>query len=153
MKINIIKIFLFITLSLIFCSKARSQKQMPTLNHITIHVYDLKKSAAFYQNIIMLDTIPEPFQDGRHVFFKIGEHSQLHLVKGAKKITKHDKTDHIAFKVSSVKTFLTRLNKAGISYEDGPGKKNSINIRKDGVKQIYFQDPDGYWIEINDDKY
>ncbi len=126
---------------------------MPTLNHITIHVYDLKKSAAFYQNIIKLDTIPEPFQDVRHVFFKIGEHSQLHLVKGAKKITKHDKTDHIAFKVSSVKTFLARLNKAGISYEDGPGKKNSINIRKDGVKQIYFQDPDGYWIEINDDKY
>jgi catechol-2,3-dioxygenase len=26
-------------------------------------------------------------------------------------------------------------------------------VRPDGVKQIYFQDPEGYWIEINDDKH
>jgi lactoylglutathione lyase len=26
---------------------------------------------------------------------------------------------------------------------------NKINIRADGVKQIFFQDPDGYWIEVN----
>jgi lactoylglutathione lyase len=24
-------------------------------------------------------------------------------------------------------------------------------VRVDGVKQIYFQDPDGHWLEINDD--
>jgi lactoylglutathione lyase len=23
-------------------------------------------------------------------------------------------------------------------------------VRSDGVKQIFVQDPDGYWIEIND---
>ena len=26
---------------------------------------------------------------------------------------------------------------------------SKINIRADGIKQIFFQDPDGYWIEVN----
>jgi lactoylglutathione lyase len=34
----------------------------------------------------------------------------------------------------------------------GPGEKMAITNRVDGVKQIYFKDPDGYWIEINDAK-
>ncbi len=29
---------------------------------------------------------------------------------------------------------------------------NSITTRVDNVKQIWLQDPDGYWIEINDAK-
>ena len=38
---------------------------MPVLNHIAVYVKDLKKSADFYTRIIGLDTIPEPFHDGR----------------------------------------------------------------------------------------
>ena len=26
-------------------------------------------------------------------------------------------------------------------------------VRPDKVQQIYLQDPDGYWIEVNDDKF
>ncbi len=36
-----------------------------------------------------------------------------------------------------------------IAYSDWPGKPNTVNIRADGIKQIYFQDPDGYWLEVN----
>jgi len=28
-----------------------------------------------------------------------------------------------------------------------------VQLRPDGIQQIYFQDPDGYWIEVNDDKF
>ena len=36
-----------------------------------------------------------------------------------------------------------------LDYSDWPGNSGKINIRADGVKQIYFQDPDGYWLEVN----
>jgi len=41
------------------------------------------------------------------------------------------------------------LEKNNIAYEDWAGTKNSITNRKDGVRQIYLQDPEGYWLEIN----
>jgi len=148
-----INIFSIIALILIFNIKAKSQKQMPSLNHITIFISDLKKSVPFYQNIIQLELIPNPFNDGRHIFFKIGKHSQLHVVQGVRKTDIHDKNDHMAFTVKSLEAFITHLNKEGVAYEDFPGKKGGINVRNDGVRQIYFQDPDGYWIEINNDKY
>jgi catechol 2,3-dioxygenase-like lactoylglutathione lyase family enzyme len=46
---------------------------------------------------------------------------------------------------------ISNLKKQKVEFEDWPGNKNKINIRPDGIKQIYVQDPDGYWIEINDE--
>jgi lactoylglutathione lyase len=46
--------------------------------------------------------------------------------------------------------FITRLTKAGIAYEDLKGTPGAITLRPDGIQQIYFRDPDGYWIEMND---
>ena len=36
-------------------------------------------------------------------------------------------------------------------YSDWPGTPHKINIRADGIKQVFFQDGDGYWIEVNSD--
>ncbi|MDQ3681452.1 MAG: VOC family protein, partial [Bacteroidota bacterium] len=60
-----------------------AQKPKVVLNHIAVYVTDLSKSTIFYQTIIGLDTIPEPFHDGKHTWFKVAEHSQLHLIQGA----------------------------------------------------------------------
>jgi lactoylglutathione lyase len=128
-------------------------KTNPTLNHVAVYVYDLQKSAEFYKNIIGLESIPEPFHDGRHEWFRIGAHSQMHLIKGAKSISEHDKDSHLCFSVGSMEEFIANLNKNKISYENWPGESNKITTRPDGVNQIYFKDPDGYWIEINDDKF
>jgi lactoylglutathione lyase len=67
-------------------------------------------------------------------------------------VEQRDKNSHLCFSVPSVPLFIEKLNKAGIPYEDWGGKKQSVTNRVDGVKQIYFVDPDGYWIEINDAK-
>lgn len=123
------------------------------LNHIAVYVKDLQVMTEFYRTTIGIDTMPEPFHDGRHSWFPIGVHSQLHLIKGAKGIEQHDKNTHLCFTVSSVDEFVKGLAAAGIHYEDWPGKANSITTRVDGVKQVYFQDPENNWIEINDDKY
>lgn len=141
---------LFVLCVLSFNSQA--QKAYASLNHIAIYVVDLEKSTAFYKNIIGIEEIPEPFHDGRHSWFKVGAQSQLHIISGAKKPFEHPKDAHLCFRVSSVEAFIITLIKAGIPFEDWKGTPNGITTRVDGVKQIYFRDPDGYWVEINDDK-
>jgi lactoylglutathione lyase len=122
------------------------------LNHIALYVTKLSKSTAFYKDIIGLDTIPEPFHDGKHTWFSVGDHSHLHLIEGATEPVKHPKNTHICFSVPSMEEFIARLEKAGVEYSNWPGTSKSPTVRADGIKQIYFQDPDGYWIEVNNDQ-
>ena len=49
--------------------------------------------------------------------------------------------------------FTKILKKKAIVFEDATGNKNNkVTTRPNGAKQIWLQDPDGYWIEINDAK-
>ena len=132
------------------CIAQSNQKVL--LNHIAVYVVDLKISTAFYKDIIGLDTIPEPFHDGRHTWFSVGPKSHLHVISGATTKTAHDKNAHLCFSVVSVPEFVKVLAKNKVEYENWAGEKMTITTRVDGVKQIYFKDPDGYWIEINDAK-
>jgi lactoylglutathione lyase len=146
-----IAILLFPT-SFFITEKIYGQAVKARLNHIALYVTDLKKSTSFYQQILQLDTIPEPFHDGKHTWFAIGGGSHLHLIEGANKSTEHNKNNHLCFSVASVKSIITLLNKNKIAYENWAGEKNAITTRVDGVHQIYFTDPDGCWIEVNDAK-
>ncbi|MEO7767239.1 MAG: VOC family protein, partial [Ferruginibacter sp.] len=137
--------FFFVVCLLSFGATAQTQK--PVLNHIAVYVTDLKKSTAFYQNIVQLDTIPEPFHDGMHTWFSVGPLSHLHLISGAGTAVAHDKHSHLCFTVPSLKEFIVMLDKSNIDYESWTGEKKGVTLRVDQVKQIYFQDPDGYWIE------
>jgi len=134
------------------CINQASAQTTPRLNHIAFYVIDLKVSTSFYKNIVGLDTIPEPFHDGRHTWFSIGPLGHLHIISGAKVDLPREKDAHLCFSVPSVEAFIPRLVKNNIPYENWAGQKMAVTNRVDGVKQIYFQDPDGYWIEINDAK-
>jgi lactoylglutathione lyase len=122
-----------------------------SLNHIALYVSNLEKSTAFYETILNLKQIPEPFHDGKHTWFSIGSAGHIHLVMGEPKEYARDRNDHLCFSVKSVEAFITNLNNHKIEYTNWPGTSKEITIRKDGVKQIYFKDPDGHLIEINDD--
>lgn len=133
--------------------KAQTVKPEPIiLNHIAIYVYNLENSTNFYDTILHLKKIPEPFHDGKHTWYSIGAAGQLHLIQGADKDIKRNKNDHLCFSVKSIDNFIANLNKHKIEYTNWPGTEKAPTVRVDGVKQIYFQDPDGHWIEINDDK-
>jgi lactoylglutathione lyase len=146
------------TISLIFVLLASATigragpETAPRANHIAFYVRDLKVSTDFYSDVIGLPTIPEPFKDGRHTWYLIGPKMHLHLISGATADLPKDKNAHLCFSVPSVDAFIPRLVKAGISYENWLGQKGAVTLRPDGVKQLYFQDPDGYWLEINDAK-
>ena len=101
---------------------------------------------------MQLQQIDEPFKDGRHVWFKLSPHSQLHVVSGAKEMTAHDINIHLAFRVPSLAAFMKHLDEYKINYGNWQREKK-VQMRPDSVGQIYFQDPDGYWIEVNDDKF
>lgn len=120
-------------------------------NHMAMYVHDLAKSTSFYDKILRFKKAEEPFKDGKHTWYDITPAGRLHLIEGAPANIARDKNDHLCFSVLSVDAFIDRLRQNNIPYSDWPGKPSSFTIRVDGVKQVYFQDPDGHWIEINDD--
>ena len=121
------------------------------INHIALYVTDLKKSTDFYENVMQLSSIPEPFKDGYHSWFQVSTGCQLHLIGGAKEKVNPIIHTHLAFTTSSIEMFVQRLTEAGVEYGDVDGRKNTIQVRPDGIQQVFFQDPDGYWLEVNND--
>lgn len=133
--------------------QAHAQQNKVHINHTAIYVIDIQKTASFYSSIIGLDTVPEPFHDGKHIWYSTGAHSMLHVIQGATEKRAYYKNQHTCFTVPDFEIFLEKLQSANWTWEDVAGKKNAITTRIDGVHQIWLQDPDGYWLEINDDKY
>ncbi|RYE29272.1 MAG: VOC family protein, partial [Sphingobacteriaceae bacterium] len=102
-----------------------SAQVSPTVDHITVYVVDLQKSADFYKKVMLLKEIPEPFHDQRHVWLRIGAHTQLHIVKGAKEIAKRDINIHLAFTVPVIEDFAAHLDKMNIKYGNWKGDSKS----------------------------
>lgn len=149
------KVSLLLVIAIVYFTNTKIYAQSNThnarFNHLAIYVTDLNRSGEFYKNVIGLDTIPEPFHDGKHLWLKVGPVSSLHIIEGADKPKEYFKANHLCFSVNSMDVFIAALNKKEIGFEDFTGSKNNkITTRPDGVKQIWLQDPDGYWIEIND---
>jgi lactoylglutathione lyase len=128
-------------------------KAQPHFNHLALYVVDLDKSTAFYKDVMQLPQIPEPFHDNKHNWFKISEHGQLHIISGAGQTVPHDINIHLSFSVPSVEEFAKHLDAQNIKYGNWNQSSKAPQVRADGIKQIYLQDPDGYWIEVNDDKF
>lgn len=133
--------------------RAAAQEVPVAVNHTALYVHDLAKSEAFYRDVMNLAEIPEPFKDGKHIWFRTGAHSQLHIIQGAAKVEPHDINSHLAFRVKDLKAFMARLDQAHVRYGTWQGEQKLTTVRPDGIKQVYFQDPDNFWLEVNDDKF
>jgi len=132
-----------------FCNAA-SAEQSAAFDHQALHVTDLAKSGGFYERLLGFERKIDPFNDGKHLFFRIPPQGELHLIAGATATPDRDMNVHMAFHTDSVDDFVSRLKAAGVSYFNSQRENGAITLRPDGVKQVYFQDPDGYWIEVND---
>jgi len=130
-----------------------TRAQAPHFSHQTIYVTDLDRSANFYEKVMELKRIPEPFHDGKHVWFRLSEHGQLHVVSGAREDIPHDINIHLAFSVPDMAAFTRHLDQAQVKYGNWAQTSKTPQLRPDKVQQIYLQDPDGYWLEVNDDKF
>ena len=148
-----ITLYILVGMCLAGCTiKSYAQEKKTLFNHVALSVYDLKKSTSFYQDVLLLDTISEPFKIGKHKWFEIAPGLSLHLIMDATEIKEHSRNTHICFSVSSITDFIARLDRFGITYYSAQQERGKVGTRVDGVKQLYIKDPDGYWIEINDEQ-
>jgi lactoylglutathione lyase len=131
-------------------AKAQTSATKARLNHTAIYVKDLAASTFFYQTVLGLDTIANPFHDGKHTWLRTGPGTALHIIQGAPERKEYYKNQHTCFSVASVDAFISVLKKYNLRWEDRDGKKQAVTTRVDGVKQLWVQDPDGYWVEVND---
>jgi lactoylglutathione lyase len=120
-----------------------------TFNHLALSVKNVNQSADFYSSVLNLREITNRTKMDGIRWFSFGEGKELHLVSTIKENVTINKAVHLALATSNFDAFIKRLDKMNIVYSDWPGTLHKINIRADGIKQIYFQDPDGYWIEVN----
>jgi lactoylglutathione lyase len=151
MKTTLLIIFLFLIQSVNLFAQNNDRQIEVRINHVAIAVTDLQESAQFYEEVIGLEPIPEPFGVGRHAWFDMGGGSELHVIMAAEERTEHNKSNHLCFSVSDMDDFVAHITSHGVEFSDFAGNIGEFNERPDGVRQIYFTDPDGYWIEINDD--
>jgi len=124
---------------------------MFTFNHFALSVKSVSESISFYQNIFDFEEIENTASNSKTRWLSIGEGKQLHLIPRPNAEIKTNKALHFAFSTRDLDAFILKLNQLKIEYSDWPGTTNKDYIRKDGVRQIYFQDPNQYWIEINND--
>ncbi len=128
-------------------------KPKALLNHVAIYVVDLEKSKAYYNEVFQLDTIPEPFHDGKHAWYSIAPGVAMHVIQGAEKPKEYYLNNHTCFSVPSVEAFIEKIKARNMVWFNSKGVKGIVTTRIDGVKQIWVNDPDGYWIEVNDAKF
>lgn len=125
------------------------ETSMFTFNHMSLSVNNVDISTQFYKNVFNLEEITNRTEIEGIRWFSLGEGKELHLISVLKEPVTTNKAVHFALTISNFDDFVKTLEANTIAYSDWPGTINKINLRTDGIKQIYLQDPDGYWIEVN----
>ena len=141
--------YLFILFSWLICFSAKSQQNAVVFDHMALSVTNLKKSVEFYRKTLGLKEITNKTKQPGIRWMSLGEGKELHLVSTIDGNIEINKAVHMAVKVKDFDAFIERLRSMNITFSDWPGELNVVSVRADGIRQIYFQDPDGYWIEVN----
>ena len=119
-------------LSFSLIASAQNKNSKIHVNHTAIYVINLAASGNFYSNILGLDSIAEPFHDGRHIWYKTGEHTMLHVIQGATQKKEYYKNQHTCFTVPDFNAFIEKLVAIKWPFEDVAGNVNKITNRIDG---------------------
>ncbi|MFT6969722.1 MAG: lactoylglutathione lyase [Roseivirga sp.] len=148
-KMKMFRLYIFL---LLFALNATTiQAQNVKFNHMALVVSDLEKSIDFYSQALGFKLIDDPTGNPNIAWVQNDTGQQIHLLEADLSVIKLSKSVHMSFAVETLSPFIENLTRLAIYFEDWPGKKDEITIRQDGIRQIYLQDPNGYWIEINDD--
>ena len=143
------KFLLFTLLMPVFLQAQQETSFGLEFNHLALSVKNVDVSAAFYKDVLQLEEITNRTKMEGIRWFSMGPHAELHLISIIKEDFLTNKAIHVALSTNNFDAIVNRLNKLKIPYSDWPGMPNKVNVRADGIKQIFFKDPDGYWIEVN----
>jgi catechol 2,3-dioxygenase-like lactoylglutathione lyase family enzyme len=149
MMLKFLSFFLLLQLVFNFCVDAQETFSV-TFNHQALSVKDVDKAAEFYKTVVQLPEITNRTKMDGIRWFSLGDGKELHLISIIKDPVQINKAVHLALTTTSMEALVRQLEKNKVAYGDFYGKPNTVTLRADGVQQLYFQDPDGYWIEVND---
>jgi catechol 2,3-dioxygenase-like lactoylglutathione lyase family enzyme len=121
------------------------------LNHMSILVRDLARSADFYQRVLRLPEVECLAARSYIRWFGIGTEQTLHLIEADFGATHVEMHTHFCITTSEFEETIAHIASTGTQYRNVAGEVGKVHVRADGVKSIYFQDPDGYWIEVSEE--
>lgn len=122
-----------------------------SLNHVALSVKDVDASIAFYKKVFRLTEIENTASNSKTRWLSLDEGKQLHLIPRPEFTVKTNKAVHFALATASIDLFIDHLVTLKIDFSDWKNTPDKGYIRKDGIQQVYFQDPDGHWVEVNND--
>ena len=82
-------------------------------------------------------------------WFDLGAGQELHIIQVDDLQLQIPKGVHLALTTADIDLFTLHLRRLGIDFYDWIGQLNRKAKRPDNIEQVYIQDPDGYWVEIN----
>jgi lactoylglutathione lyase len=122
-----------------------------SLHHVSLHVRDVNRSAEFYARVLGLREIPNRVGKAHIRWFDLDGLRTIHLI-GGDEVAERPRpfSTHMALVTRRLDETMARLREEGVTFVNLAREPNAVHLRTDGIRQIYFQDPDGHWIEIND---
>lgn len=123
-----------------------------SFDHEALLVKDLSRSVEFYTETLGLQEIENGTGLPHIRWFSLGGSESLHLIED-KNFSKENLIGiHFALRTENLDQLMATLKEQKVPFKNWQGAANTTNTRADGVRQIYLQDPDGYWIEINENE-
>lgn len=120
------------------------------LDHIALLVRDLDETAAFLTGVLGIREVANPMGGTQIRWFEFGQGQRFHIQAGDLSRTFVEKRTHFALSAPDFEATLAHLRQVGATYSDMQGEPFAINVRPDGMRAVFLQDPNGYWFEIND---
>ena len=139
---------LFITtFGILFSLKSQSNLKF---DHQALPVNNLKITGDFYRDILGFIDIPTLVGTKyTHRWLANYEGKEIHLIFTDEEIQKTPKQIHMAFSPVDFDKFIDHLKKNNVLFTNYNLEVGVVQVRKDGIKQLWVRDPQGYWIEIN----
>jgi catechol 2,3-dioxygenase-like lactoylglutathione lyase family enzyme len=129
------------------------------MNHVTLMVSDIAKSRAFYQKVFGLPVVA---RQAATEILRVGKGPAFIALGAAGTAT--PRIDHVCLTVENfdVDRIMSTLASLGIKRADGPAGPLTSRVRmrgaefggaKEGTPELYFTDPDGISIQLQDATY
>lgn len=119
-------------------------------DHIALVVSDLEASTRFYTEVLLIPEIPNPMGGRDFRWFDMGHNQRFHMQQGDVSGIRLIRQVHFALTTDNLDGMLAHLREKGVAWTDMKGVVDAVNVRPDGMRAAFVADPDGYWIEIND---
>lgn len=137
----------FFSFFLLFSTSA--QEIEIRFDHYAILAQNLDASSNFYMEVMGLKEIEDKTELPHIRWFSMGNNTELHIIENKDYSAPDEIGVHFALRVNDLNAFMKKIVDRKIEFQNWFGLVGRTNARPDGVRQIYLQDPNGYWIEVN----